>query len=344
MKHYVGLDVSMKETAICIVNEKQEIVYETMVPTRPERISQALVSQKVQIDRVGLESGPVSHLLTQELEAKKWPVICVDARHMAAILSVQINKTDRNDARGIAQAMRAGLYKPVYRKSPWSLEVGVLLACRQTQLRQRVQIANKIRGHLKLYNIRKIGRVGVAFSKKVGLLIEELPSGARLGLESLMRSYEALCQEVDLLTNKLREIAKAKPEAALLQTVPGIGLITSLTYLAEIDEPTRFSDPRAVGAWVGMTPTQYSSGDTCRQGRISKQGNRDLRCLLYEAGLVILTRTKSWSKLKAWGTRIKKRNGTKKAAVAVGRKLAIIMHQMLLTGEPFQYGEPKKVV
>lgn len=344
MKHYVGLDVSMKETAICIVNEEQEIVYETMVSTRPEKISQALLSQEIQINKIGLESGPVSHLLTRELAAKKLPVVCVDARHMAAILAAQINKTDRNDARGIAKAMRAGLYKPAYQKSQWSIEVGVLLACRQTQLRQRVQLANKIRGHLKMYNIRKLGRAGVTFSKKVGLIIEELPGGARLGLESLLRTYEALCHEVDLLTAKLREIAKAKPEAALLQTIPGIGLITSLTYLAEIDEPTRFTDPRAVGAWVGMTPTQYSSGETCRQGRISKQGNRDLRCHLYEAGLVVLTRIKSWSKLKAWGTRLQKRTGTKKAAVAVGRKLAIIMHQMLLTGEPFKYGEPKKKV
>ncbi|NRA90250.1 MAG: IS110 family transposase [Simkaniaceae bacterium] len=118
-------------------------------------------------------------------------------------------------------------------------------------------------------------------------------------------------------------------------TVPGVGPIFALTYKAEIHDPCRFPNSRAVGAYLGMTRTHYSSGETREQGRISRCGSKELRSLLAEAGLVLLTRTKNWSKLKAWGLKLMKKKGIKKASVAVGRKLSVIMHRMLIEEEDF---------
>lgn len=162
-----------------------------------------------------------------------------------------------------------------------------------------------------------------------------------LSIKCLLDAFDKLVEETAKIDKKMLEIAYHDKEVQLLMTVPGVGPVTALTFKTEIFDANRFKDSRSVGAYLGMTPTQYASGETQKQGKTSKCGSKELRFLLVEAGVVILTRSKKWSKLKAWGLKIMRKKGLKKAAVAVGRKLAVIMHQMMLKEKEFIYGEPK---
>jgi transposase len=165
-----------------------------------------------------------------------------------------------------------------------------------------------------------------------------LPEAAQ-GIESLLTSYQTLSKEIEQMEKSLNKICKQDEVAQLLMTAPGVGMITALTYKADIGDPSRFEKSESVGAYYGMAPRQYSSGETVRQGNISKCGARNVRMLLTEAAVVLLTRCKSWSTLKVWGLKLMKKHGLKKAATAVGRKLAVILHRMLVTGQPFRYGK-----
>lgn len=342
MRYYTGLDISMKETAICIVNETGTIVKEKSVKTDPNVITEYLKKTGLAIEKVALESGCLSHWLVEELRKLKIPAICVESRHMANVLSATINKTDKNDARGIANALRCNIYKEVHPKSSQSIEKNTLLSARRTLIEQKTQMTNTIRGLLKAYGIRISESASTnIFFEVVKKKISELPTLAQFGLEELIKIAERLHQEVKVFDKVIERLAKEDVEVKLLQTVPGIGPITAMNFKMEIDNPKRFQKSRSVGAYLGMTPKQYSSGETQRQGRISKCGSKELRHLLMEAGFVVITRSTKWSTLKAWGLKLMKKHGLKKAALAVGRKLAVIMHRMLITGEEFKYGKPK---
>lgn len=341
MSYYVGLDVSMKETVICIVNEKGESVHKGRAKTDPEKIARHLACTKFKIEKVGIESGSLSHWLVDQLKKRAVPATCIDARKMAAILSIRVNKTDDNDAQGIAEAMRCGMYKEVAQKSQIAVETGTLMQCRKTLVHQRVQLINSVRGFLKTYGVRLGSSGEKEFPAKVKSTLSEIFEVARAGIESLLNCYEKLCEEIKKLECKIEELAKEDEDIKRLMTVPGVGLITAMTFKTEIDDPKRFKKSRDVGAYFGMTPRQYSSGETKKQGHISKCGSSEARALLTEAGLVCLTRTKKWSKVKAWGLRIMRRHGAKKGAVATGRKLAVIMHRMLIEKKDFIYGEEK---
>jgi transposase len=342
MKYYVGLDVSMKETFVCIENELGKVVHQGHVSTEPKLIAEYIKKFQISVEKVGIESGSISHWLVDELRKMEIPAICIDARKMATILSVQVNKTDKNDARGISQAMRCGLYKEVSQKSHSSIEIATLMGCRRLLVEQRVQTSNAIRGFLKTYGIR-LGAVGEAsFVQKVNEKISDKHSFARQGLEALLKSYASLVSGIKDLTRRVEELVEDNEDAKRLTSIPGVGTITAMSFLVEIDDPKRFKNSRAVGAYLGMTPIQYSSGETTRQGRVSKCGSTETRSLLTEAAAVLLTRSKKWSKLKAWGLKIQRKHGFKKATVAVGRKLAVIMHKMLIDKTDFIHGEPKE--
>lgn len=344
MKHYAGLDVSMKETFVCVVDENGERVIEKEISTDPKTIANFLKGLGLGIQVVGLESGSLSHWLTDELLKLDLPVKCIDARHIAAVLSVKVNKTDRNDARGIADAMRCNLYKEVVVKNKQEIEMCTLLNSRKHLVDQRVQTLGCIRGLLKAYGIR-ISSLGSSV-KSIGLIEKELvqvPSVAANAIRQLLISFKVLLDTIKDLDKQVHQMIKRSQKAQLLMTIPGVGPLTALRFIAEVGNPERFKKSKSVGAYVGMTPTQYSSGETQKQGRISKCGPKDLRSLLMEAGIVILTRTKSWSKLKAWGLKIQRKHGAKKAAVAVGRKLSVIMHRMMMTGKTFEYTDKEEM-
>lgn len=339
MKYFVGLDVSMKKTSVCIVTEQGKIVHESVEKTDPHILADTILKTDLKIELVGFESGSLSHYLTQGFKERALPAVCIDARKMSAILSVRVNKTDKNDARGIADALRTGMFIRVHDKPKDAIDRGAVLSMRRSLVGQRTDIKNHIRGILKTYGIR-LGSIGpTKFSEAVTRQIQNLNHLVHQTMKDMLELFDKLTQKITRLDQELLKIAYEDKDARLLMTAQGVGPITALTYKAEIFDPSRFPNSRTVGAYLGMTPTQYSSGETQKQGRISKCGSKELRSLLTEAGVVILTRSQKWSKLKAWGLKLMRKKGIKKASLAVGRKLAVIMHRMLLEQKEFIWGE-----
>lgn len=341
MLHYIGLDVSMKTTSICVIDSSGKVAFEETVPSDPITITSFIRNTHVDIALVALESGSISHWLTKELRKRDLPAICIDARQMSKILSININKTDKNDARLIADSVRCGFYSEVHLKDSCSVDLKILLNSRRTLINNSTQLKNTIRGHLKAFGIR-LGTIGnTKFAPKVREVIKDKAEIVQIGLNALLVTFEGIQSELMKIDRLLKEMAKKNKDVTLLTTLPAIGIITAFTYLTYLGDPRKFKNSRTVGAYFGMTPKQYASGETQIQGKASKQGSSEVRSLLCEAGSVLIYRTKSWSKLKAWGTKLKKKKGHKKAILAVGRKLAVVMHRMLITGEPFKFGDEK---
>lgn len=341
MKHYVGLDVSMKTTFICILNENGKIVHEGHEKTDPHLIADYLDKKGFKDCLLGFESGSLTHYLMTGFQERALHAVCMDARKLSAILSMKINKTDKNDARGIAEALRSKMYSAIQCKPAEAIEKKVLLTARKTLIQQQVQLKNTVRGLLKTFGLR-LGSVGSkTFTTVVKKRIEQLPDLCKNSIVSLLNIFDQLPGEIDKLDQQVRKMAYEDKEVDRLMTIPGIGPVTALMYKTEIFDASRFTNSRSVGAYLGLTPTQYASGETQRQGKVSKCGSIELRSLLVEAGIVILTRSKKWSRLKAWGLKIMRKKGIKKAALAVGRKLAVIMHRMMVEGTEFVYGEQK---
>src|SRR5579872_800302 len=341
MKHYIGLDVSMKRTFICVLNEEGKIVHEGSEKTDPHLIADYFKKLGLQEIVVGFESGSLSHYLVIGFRERAIDPTCMDARALSPILALKINKTDKNDARGIAEALRSNMYTRVHCKPQESVERAILLVSRRALIHQQTNLKNTVRGLLKTHGIR-LGSVGAKrFSSTVMKHLENHEEIIKFSITALLSTFDHLVKEIEKLDQKMLEIVRKDEEVQRLMTIPGIGPVTALTYKTEIFDPTRFKDSKSVGAYLGMTPTQYASGEVQRQGKVSKCGSNELRSLLVEAGVVILTRSKKWSKLKAWGVKIMRKKGLKKAALAVGRKLSVIMHRKMSEKKEFIYGEPK---
>ena len=334
MELYVGMDVSLKETSICVVDDSGDIVTEGTVISEPAAIAEFIKAKADGAKRIGLETGPTTTWLWHELRALGLPVICIDARHAKAALSMQINKSDRNDAFGLARIMHAGWYKEVQVKSLPCHEVRALLNSRALLVKIKRDLENQMRGLLKNLGLR-IGKAGGnVFRHRV----EELVGEHRLLQEAvgpLLSVRETVRREIAGLTRRLLAMARENDESRRLMTVPGIGPITALAFQSAIDDPTRFRRSRSVGAYFGLTPRRHASGEIDWSGRISKCGDAMVRTYLFEAAGVLLTRVPHWCRLKAWGLRLVKRIGFKKAKVAVARRLAVLLHRMWRDGSDF---------
>ncbi len=334
--HYVGLDVSLKQTSICVVNETGSIIREGVVDSDPDAIAAFVRSKAPEVVRIGLETGATSTWLWTELNRMGLPVICIDARHAKAVLKMQINKSDRNDAAGIARIMQTGWFKEVRVKDLDSHTVKALLASRALLVKLKRDVENQIRGLLKNLGL-VIGRAKMnVFSVRATELITDRPELAA-AVVPLFKAREAIEQQIADLDRKVMHLARINAQVRRFMTTPGIGPVTALCYLATIDDPTRFKRSRSVGAYVGLTTRRYSSGEIDWTGRISKCGDKMLRSYLYEAANVLLTRVAKWSALKSWGIRLAKRIGLRKAKVAVARKLAVILHRMWIDGTEFKW-------
>ncbi len=336
MEQYVGLDVSLQQTAICVVDQSGKIIREAMIPSDPEAIAAFIRTNTTNVVRIGLESGSTSTWLWTELNRMGLPVICIDARHAKAALKMQINKSDRNDAAGIARIMQTGWYREVRVKDLDSHAIKALLVGRALLVKIKRDLENQIRGLLKNLGL-VIGRAKMnTFASRAKELIEDKPALVAV-VEPLLKAREVIEQQVADLDRKVMRLARSDDQVRRFMTTPGIGPITALCYLATIDDPTRFNKSRNVGAYIGLTTRRYASGEIDWTGRISKCGDKLLRSYLYEAANVLLTRVTKWSGLKAWGMRIAKRSGIRKAKVAVARKLAVILHRMWIDGTEFQW-------
>ena len=338
MEHFAGLDVSVKETSICIVDDTGKIVREVKVASEPDALLQVLKTSAYRFKRIGLEAGPLSQWLYSAFAEANLPVICVETRHMRAVLKAQINKTDRNDARGIAQMMRAGLYRPVHVKTLRSQKLRTLLTHRKLLQSKAIAIENDLRATLRNFGL-KVGMVGaVKFEARIRELVEHLPDLTAL-VEPLLVVRRVLREQIAVLHRRVLAVARDDDVCRRLMTIPGVGPVVALTFRATVDVPARFRNSRAVGAVLGLTPCKHQSGESDRTGAISKCGDEMMRVMLYEAAQIMLVRSAKWSWLKAWAIQIARRRGMKKAIVALARRLAVIMHRIWVDGTEFRWSK-----
>lgn len=334
MKYFAGLDVSLHETAVCIVDEDGIVICEGKVPSEPDDLVRWLTDPDLTLARVGLEAGPLSPWLHAELKAAGLPVICIETRRMKGATAAMAIKTDRNDARAIAQAMRVGWFTAVHVKSAESQELRLLLSNRRTLLEKRVAIDNEIRGTLKAFGL-KIGAVGVAgFEARVIELLGDRPRLLAM-VRPMLNAREALRQQCAVLHKLLLQSVRASKVCRRLLSVPGVGPVVALTYVTGIDDPTRFARSRDLGPHFGLIPRKYASGEIDHSGSITKAGDGAVREALVQAALTLLTRDRRWCALKAWGLAVAKRRGLHRAIVAVARKLAIVLHRIWIDETAF---------
>ena len=334
MDHFAGLDVSVKDTSVCIVDGTGKIVREVKVASEPEALLAVLTNGTYRFKRIGLEAGPLSQWLFSALAEADLPVVCVETRHMRAVLKAQINKTDRNDARGIAQMIRVGLYRPVHVKTLRSQKLRMLLTHRKLLQSKAIAIDNDLRGTLRNFGL-KVGMVGaVKFEARIRELVEDLPDLAIL-IEPLLVVRRVLREQVGILHRRLLAIVRDDDVCRRLMTVPGVGPVVALTYRATVDVPARFRNSKSVGAVFGLTPSRDQSGERDCQGAISRCGDEMMRTALYEAAQVMLMHSVKWSWLKAWAMKIARHRGRNKAIVALARRLAVIMHRIWVDGTEF---------
>ena len=336
MGEYVGLDVSMKETSVCVVDHEEAIVAEGVVATCPDAIAGFVSARAPGALRVGFETGSLSAWLWRELKARGLPALVIDARWAHAGLAMQRNKTDRKDAQGLARLMKTSWAREVEPRSRESTRIRQLLSVRSSLVGMRVDVDNQLRGLLKSEG-RRVGRAsGGRFAARIEELVADLP-GLQPVAAALLAARETVREQAAILERELRRTARRDPVVRRLMTVPGVGALTALAFRATVDDPHRFRHSRDVGAWLGLTPRRYASGETDRSGRISKCGDRMARTLLYEAANALLTRSPHWSAPKAWAVRLAKHRGAKKARVALARKLAVILHRMWVDGTGFRW-------
>ena len=340
MKQYVGLDVSQKETSVCVVDQAGRSVYEGRVKSDPGALTELLRKRAPAAERIGFETGAMASWLWHELRRVDLPVVCIDARHAHAALSVRMNKSDQNDAKGLAEMVRVGWYREVKVKSEESQKVRTILVARSRLVSIRRDIENQVRSMIKEHGLLFRRAIGLQFRNQVKELVAA-DHQLRAVIDPLLSIHEHVCLQQTKFDEEVRRLAKADETTRRLMIVPGVGVITALTFRHTIDDPSRFRSASKVGAYLGLTPRRNQSGETDMNGRISRWGDRLLRTYLFEAATVLLYRTKKWSSLKAWGIKLAKRIGMKKAKVAIARKIAVILHCIWVDGTSFEWSQPK---
>jgi transposase len=332
MEHYAGIDVSLEASRVCVVDGSGKIVREGKVASEPEALIAWFAG--LELARIGLEAGPLSQWLYAGLTAAGLHAELLETRHVRAAFKIMPVKTDRKDARGIAQLMRLGWFRPVHCKSLPAQETRAVLTARRLLQAKRHDVEMSIRGVLRGFGLK----VGATTSKSFESRVRELAAGhptLELVTQALLSARSTLAAEFAALDRKVRSMARTDHKARLLMSTPGVGAIVALTYSAAIDDPGRFRSSKAAGAHFGLTPKKYQSGETDVTGRISKIGDKEVRCALYEAAHVMLTRPTKGSKLKTWALAVARRAGMRKAKVALARRLAVVLHRMLADGVAF---------
>jgi transposase len=336
MTHYVGLDVSQKTTAICVIDAAGRRLWRGQCASVPERIEQTVRRQAGDDAKIGIETGPMTPWLVHELRGRGLEVVCLDARHARAALKMQLNKNDQNDAEGLAQIVRTGWYRSVHVKSLEAHRARALLGARTQLVGMTTRLSNHIRGVLKTFGMLPGTMRGLPFERRVEALLADRSDVAPI-VRPMLAAWRQLREQIATFDKAVRVLVKASPTCRLLMSVPGIGAVSVLAYVSTVEDPGRFARSRAVGAHLGLTPRQYQSGEVDRSGRISRCGDTLARTLLYEAAVVILYRVKRASSLKDWALAIAKRSGMGKARVALARKLSVILHSVWRSGEPFRW-------
>ena len=335
MEYYAGIDVSLECSSVCVVDATGKIVREGKVASEPEALIGWFGSLGLEFTRIGLEAGPLSQWLYAQMKQAGFAVELLETRHVRDAFKAMPVKSDRNDARNIAQLMRLGWFRPVHCKSLGAQEVRAMLTARKLVQSKLLDVENSLRGILRGFGLK----VGKTTRNGFAGRIEELVAGhtsLQTIAEALLRARAVLLAEFNGFEKRVRQTSRLHADARLLMSTPAVGPVISLTFASAIDDPSRFTSAKQAGPHFGLTPKKYQSGETDYSGRISKIGDASIREALYEAAHIILTKPiKGCAQVKSWATRIARRAGMAKAKVALARKLAVIMLRMLKDNMPF---------
>ena len=336
MNYYAGIDVSLEQSSVCVVDASGKLIREAKVASEPQALIDWFGSLGFDLVRIGLEAGPLSQWLYAGMKQAGLAVELLETRHVRDAFKAMPVKSDRNDARNIAQLMRLGWFRPVHCKSISAQEVRAMLTARKLVQSKLRDIEMSLRGTLRGFGL-KVGTTTLPrFAARIRELVGENET-LQIIADSLLAVHAVLLREFRGFEKRLRLMARSNVEAQLLMTAPGVGAIVSLTVASAIDDPARFKSSKQVGAHFGMTPKKYQSGETDITGRISKIGDKGVRTALYQAAHIVLTRPVKGSALKSWAMKLAKRVGMRKAKVALARKLAVILHRMLADRKPFAF-------
>jgi transposase len=335
MDHYAGIDVSLECSSVCVVNASGKIIREAKVASEPEALIGWCASLGLGLARIGLEAGPLSQWLYAAMKQAGLAVELLETRHVSDAFKAMPVKSDRNDARKIAQLMRLGWFRPVHCKSIGAQEIRAMLTARKLVQSKLLDLENSLRGILRGFGLKVGKTTRTNFAGRIEELVKGHPNLQTIG-QALLRVRAVLFAEFNGFERRVRAMSRLHEKARLLMSTPAVGTIISLTFACAIDDPSRFTSSKQVGPYLGLTPKKYQSGQTDYTGRISKHGDASAREALYEAAHLILTKPiKGCSQLKSWAMRIARRAGANKAKVALARKLAVIMLRMLKDNAPF---------
>ncbi|MDX2483750.1 MAG: IS110 family transposase [Pseudodonghicola sp.] len=328
MDYYAGLDVSLKEISICVVDADGKTVTRDVSPADPEGVAGWFRNRSLSPRLIVHESGQLSIWLQRGLEQLGVPAICIDARKAHKSLSARPNKSDAADAAGLAQLARTGWFTPVHVRREESDLLRCLISARTQLVSLRKDLEGHIRGILKTFGIRLtgIGKGGQrqVFRDQLAAAGERDPV-LRTIADGFISAHATLCQAAADLDRAVKHKAESHPVAQRLMTIPGVGPVVSLSFVAMVDDPARFRRASNVGAFLGLTPRRYQSGEMDWSGRISKCGDKAMRSALDEAASTLIHRVQRFSVLKSWAVRLSGRHGLAKAAVATARKIAVLM-------------------
>jgi transposase len=341
MDHYAGIDVSLELSSVCVVDAGGKIIREAKVASEPEALIEWFAALGFDMVRIGLEAGPLSQWLFAAMRKAGLAVELLETRHVRNAFKTMPVKTDRKDARGIAELVRLGWFRPVHCKSMSAQETRVILTTRRLVESKLRDVELSLRGILRGFGLKVGKTTPTHFAERIKELVIGHPS-LQVIAESLLAIREVLLREFRSFEKRVRTMARHDERTRLLMSTTGVGPIISLTYVSAVDDPARFESSKTVGAHYGMTPRKYQSGETEYTGRISKIGDKSVRTALYQAAHIILTRPVKGSALKSWAMKLAKRVGMEKAKVALARKLAVIMHRMLVDGTSFDRNLPKQ--
>ena len=332
MEH-IGIDVHASESQICRLTEQGEIL-EQRIRTRPDRFGEVLGGRARA--RILIEASTESEWVARCLEDLGHEVIVADPNYapMYATRSRRV-KTDRRDAQALMDACRLGAYRPAHRTSDAQRQVRAELAVRDALVRTRARFISLMRALLRREGLRVRTGMAASFPRRLAELTVPEPLSAAIA--PLLAVMESLNREIDAADARLARHAADDPVVRRLQTVPNIGPVTALSFVATLDRVERFRGPHPAAAYLGLVPGERSSGEQQRRGPITKRGNGRTRWLLVEAAWGMIRHAHpDTAELRAWAARIAARRGRRIAAVALARRLAGILYAMWRDGTDYQ--------
>lgn len=331
---YCGIDVHKRECQMCVVNEEGDVVTEVRFPTDRDAFVTWLKDHAR--SKVLIEASTESEWVARHLEKLGHEVVVADPNFAPMYASRhKKQKTDLRDARALAHACRLGNYRAAHRTSETQRRVRSRLAVREVLVRARTRIISVVRSSIRSEGLRVPSGGTEHFKSRVEGM--SLPDFLREELRPLLDELGSLCKHIGQVDEDLARIAADDPRVERLRTVPGVGPVTATAFVATVDEVGRFEGAHQVSAYLGLVPSEHSSGDHQIRGRITKTGNGRMRYLLVQAAHTLLRlKGPETLALRTWAMALKARRGRQITVVAVARKLSGILFAMLRDGTPYR--------